>query len=125
MVDTRRTFCSFAVNDIDAARTFYGETLGMKVSPVAEDGPIWVHGPNDHDTLVYPKPDHAPANFTVLNLSVDDIRQAVDELTSLGVRLERYPGLETDERGIYHGRGHSVAWFTDPAGNTLSVVQEG
>jgi catechol 2,3-dioxygenase-like lactoylglutathione lyase family enzyme len=125
MIDTRRIFASFAVNDIDAARGFYGDTLGMKVSAVEEQGPIWLRGPDGHDTLVYPKPDHVPASFTVFNFSVDSIAKAVDELTALGVRFERYQGLETDERGIYHGERRSVAWFTDPAGNVLSLVQEG
>jgi len=81
------------------------------------------HGPGGCDTLIYVKPDHAPANFTVLNLAVEDIQQAVDELTSLGVTLERYDGYDTDDRGVFHGEGHSLAWFTDPAGNNRSVVQ--
>lgn len=125
MIDTRRTFASFAVNDIDAAKSFYGDTLGMKVSAVAEQGPIWLHGPGGQDTLVYPKPDHVPASFTVFNFSVDSIEKAVDELTAIGVRFERYEDFDMDDRGIYHGEGRAVAWFTDPAGNNLSVVQEG
>lgn len=75
--------------------------------------------------MVYPKPGHVPATFTVFNLSVDDIDQAVDELTTAGVRFEHYQGIDTDDRGVFQGEGHSVAWFTDPAGNVVSVVQEG
>ena len=125
MITARRTFGSFAVDDIDAAQRFYADTLGMKVSAITEAGPLWLHGPDDHDTLVYPKADHVPASFTVFNIFVDDLGKAVDELAALGVSFERYDGLETDERGIYHGEGHSVAWFTDPAGNVVSVGQEG
>ena len=98
MIHTKRTFASFAVDDIDAARRFYGDTLNMRVSAEGEYGPIWVHGTGGNDTLLYLKPDHVAATFTVLNFSVDSIEQAVDELASRGVRLERYEGLETDDR---------------------------
>jgi catechol 2,3-dioxygenase-like lactoylglutathione lyase family enzyme len=125
MIHTTRTFASFAVDDIDAARSFYGDTLGMRLSDEGEHGPLWLHGPDGHDTLVYPKPDHVPATFTVLNFAVDSIEKTVDELAAQGVRFERYEGLEADGRGIYHGNGRSTAWFTDPAGNVLSVVQIG
>lgn len=124
MVRTKRIFGSFSVDDIDAARRFYQETLGIKLEMVTEDGPLFLHGPNGTVTLVYPKPDHAPASFTVLNLSVDDIERSVDELTSRGVEFQRYPGLAADARGIHQSRGHSIAWFTDPAGNELSILQE-
>jgi predicted enzyme related to lactoylglutathione lyase len=124
MVETRRVFGSFSVDDIEAARDFYGHVIGMELSDVAAAGPIWLHAAGGHDTLIYLKADHVPATFTVLNFSVPDIAQAVNELTARGVRLERFPGLETDERGVYHGAERSVAWFTDPAGNTLSLVQE-
>lgn len=124
MVRTTKTFGSFAVDDIDAATTFYRDTLGLKVSVEAEGGPIWLHGSGGHDTLVYPKPDHVPATFTVLNLFVDDIDVTVEELTAQGVTLERYKGIVTDDRGIFHGEGHSVAWFTDPAGNVVAVGQQ-
>ena len=125
MIDTVRTFASFSVDDIDAARRFYGDTLGMRVSDEGEHGPLWLHDPDGHDTLVYPKPDHVPATYTVLNFAVENIEKTVDELAAGGVRLERYEGRETDNRGIYRGEGHSTAWFTDPAGNVLSVVQIG
>lgn len=96
----------------------------MGVSAVGEHGPLFVHGPDGHDTLVYAKPDHVPATFTVLNLSVSSIDDAVDGLAAKGVVFERYDEFETDDRGIYRGEGHSIAWFTDPAGNSLSVVEE-
>jgi catechol 2,3-dioxygenase-like lactoylglutathione lyase family enzyme len=116
-------FASFAVDDIDTAKIFYRETLGMSVSEEGGRGPLWLHGQRDHDVLVYRKPDHVPATFTVLNVAVDDIDKAVDDLAAKGVRFERYDALETDDRGIYRAEGHSTAWFTDPAGNVLSVVQ--
>lgn len=125
MFATTRVFSSFSVDDIDAARNFYGNIMGLELSPVAEAGPIWLHASGGQDTLIYLKADHAPAAYTVLNFSVPDIAHAVDQLTARGLRLERYPELETDDRGVYHGAEHSVAWFTDPAGNTLSLVQEG
>jgi catechol 2,3-dioxygenase-like lactoylglutathione lyase family enzyme len=119
-----RTFGSFSVDDIEIASSFYADTLGMRVRPAGQQGSIWVQGPDGHDTLIYPSHDHVPARFTVLNFGVDPIEDAVDELTSLGVQFERYEGLEADDRGIFHAPGHSVAWFTDPAGNVLSVVHE-
>ena len=124
MVRATKTFGSFAVDDIDAAARFYRDTLGLKVSLEAEGGPIWVHGSEGHDTLVYPKPDHAPASFTVLNLFVHDLNATVDELTARGVTPERYEDIDTDDRGVFHGEGHSVAWFTDPAGNVVAVGQQ-
>ena len=121
MFGTTTAFSSVAVDDLTAARQFYGQTLGLKVSEAP--GPLWLHIDGSQDVLVYPKPDHTPASFTVLNFSVDDIDRAVDDLTARGVRMERYEGLETDDRGIHRGDGRSVAWFTDSAGNVLSVVQ--
>ena len=122
MFGTAKAFGSFAVDDLAAARKFYGETLGLRVSE--EDGPLMLHLAADHRILVYSKPDHTPASFTILNFPVDDIDQAVDELTALGVPNQRYEGFQTDDRGIYRGQGHSIAWFTDPAGNVLSLIQE-
>lgn len=124
MVRATKTFGSFAVDDIDAAKRFYRGTLGLKVSVEAEGGPIWLHGSEGHDTLVYPKPDHVPATFTVLNLFVDDLNATVDELTAKGVHPERYDGIDTDDRGILYAQGRSVAWFTDPAGNVVAVGQQ-
>jgi catechol 2,3-dioxygenase-like lactoylglutathione lyase family enzyme len=117
-----KAFGSFAVDDLAATRKFYGETLGLRVSE--EDGALMLCLVGDHRILVYPKPDHSPASFTILNFPVDDIDQAVDKLTARGVPIRRYQGFDTDDKGIYRGRGRSIAWFTDPAGNVLSVFQE-
>jgi catechol 2,3-dioxygenase-like lactoylglutathione lyase family enzyme len=123
MFATTKAFSGFAVDDIDTAQKFYGETLGLKVSE--EHGMLALHIAGGWDIMVYPKPDHTPASFTILNFPVDDIDQAVDELTERGVRFERYDGLEQDEKGISRGEpGPKIAWFTDPAGNILSVLQE-
>lgn len=124
MVHATRTFGSFAVDDIGAATRFYRDMLGLTVSAEAEAGPIWVHGSEGHDTLVYPKPDHVPATFTVLNLFVDDLDAAVDDLAARGVQAERYESIDTDDRGIFHAPDHSVAWFTDPAGNVVAIGQQ-
>ncbi|NBM16953.1 VOC family protein [Streptomyces sp. GC420] len=121
MFATTKAFSGFSVDDIDAARKFYGETLGIRVSE--ENGLLTLHIAGDRDVLVYPKPDHTPATYTVLNFPVDDIEAAVDELASRGVGLERYEHLEADEKGIFRGGGPLIAWFTDPAGNVLSVLQ--
>jgi catechol 2,3-dioxygenase-like lactoylglutathione lyase family enzyme len=123
MFGTTKAFSGFSVNDVPAARKFYGETLGLKVSE--EHGLLTLHIAGDRDILVYPKPDHTPASFTILNFPVDDIDRAVDELTKRGVRLERYAGMEQDEKGIQRGgNGPPIGWFTDPAGNVLSVLQQ-
>lgn len=122
MFAAAKPFGSFAVDDLAAARKFYGETLGLRVSE--EGGPLVLHLADDRRILVYPKSDHTPASFTILNFPVDDIDQALDELTARGVPIQRYEVFQTDARGIYRGQGHSIAWFTDPAGNVLSVIQE-
>lgn len=123
MFGNTRAISSFAVNDVPAARRFYGETLGLDVAE--ENGLLWLRIAGGSSVLVYPKDDHAPAAFTVLNFPVDDIGQAVDELARRGVSFERYPGFDADERGIVRGGGGpTVAWFTDPAGNILSVMQD-
>ncbi len=118
-----KAFSSFAVDDVGKAREFYADTLGLRVSDVEEHGLLALHLAGDWDALIYPKPDHTPATFTVLNFSVDDIDEAVDGLTERGVRFERYEGFEQDQKGISR-EGPSIAWFTDPAGNVLSVLQE-
>ncbi|MFD0259841.1 VOC family protein [Kitasatospora indigofera] len=122
MFGRSKAFSGFAVDDIDKARSFYGETLGVDVTEA--DGLLRLHLGSGTDVLVYPKPEHTPATFTVLNFPVDDIEAAVDELGRRGVRFERYPGLEADERGTYREAGPDIAWFTDPAGNILSVIKE-
>ncbi|MER5178877.1 VOC family protein [Streptomyces sp. NPDC002896] len=121
MFGTTKAFSGFSVDDIDAARKFYGETLGIRVSEA--NGLLTLHIAGDRDTLVYPKPDHTPATYTILNFPVDDIEAAVDELSRRGVQFQRYDQLETDEKGIFRG-GPLIAWFTDPAGNVLSVLEE-
>jgi catechol 2,3-dioxygenase-like lactoylglutathione lyase family enzyme len=118
-----KAFSSFSVNDLQRAKEFYGQTLGLDVSETAEGLELRNKGTT---VFLYPKPNHTPASFTVLNFPVDDIETAVEELESMGIRLEHYdlPDMKTDERGIFRGQpGPQIAWFKDPAGNILSVVQ--
>ena len=122
MFGQTKAFSGFAVDDIAAARQFYAETLGLDVSE--DRGMLTLHIAGGRDVLVYPKPDHEPASYTILNFPVDDIDAAVDELVRRGVRLERYDGFDQDEKGISRGMGPHIAWFTDPAGNVLSVLQD-
>ena len=122
MLKDAKAFSGFSVNDIPGAKRFYGETLGLEVSE--ENGMLTLHLGGGGTVLVYPKNDHTPASFTILNFPVENIEQAVAELTQAGVRFERYEGLETDDKGIFRGGGPSIAWFTDPAGNILSVLEE-
>lgn len=122
MFTDTKAFSGFAVDDMAKAKQFYEETLGLRTSEEGE-GLMVLHIAGDRDTLVYPKPDHTPATFTILNFPVDDIEPAVDELTARGVSFERYPGTDTDEKGIFRGGGPLIAWFKDPAGNVLSVIQ--
>ena len=122
MFENTKAFSGFAVDDIAAARTFYGQTLGLKTSE--EHGMLTLHLAGGRDTLVYPKADHTPAAYTILNFPVDDIDAAVEELTRAGVRFERYEATDQDEKGIARGGGPYIAWFKDPAGNILSVLQE-
>ena len=121
MFTNTKAFSGFSVDDIPAAEKFYSETLGLNVSE--QYGMLTLHIAGERDILVYPKPDHTAATFTILNFPVDDIEKAVDELTSRGVRFERYDDF-TDEKGIQRGEGPLIAWFKDPAGNILSVLQE-
>jgi catechol 2,3-dioxygenase-like lactoylglutathione lyase family enzyme len=116
-------FSSFAVDDLDKAREFYTDTLGVNVS----DGPMGVLSldlAGDRSTLIYPKPDFTPSTYTVLNFQVDDVEAAVDELGTRGVEFERYEGFDQDEKGIARAGGPAIAWFKDPAGNILAVLQE-
>jgi catechol 2,3-dioxygenase-like lactoylglutathione lyase family enzyme len=122
MFANTRAFSGFAVDDLHKAREFYGETLGPRTSE--EHGLLTLHLAGDRDTLVYPKRNHTPATYTILNFPVDDIDKAVDELASRGVRFERYEGIQQDEKGIHRGDGPDIAWFKDPAGNVLSVLRE-
>ena len=122
MFGTTKAFSGFAVDDIEAARKFYGETLGLDTSE--QYGLLTLHLAGGRDTLVYPKADHVPATYTILNFQVDDIDAAVDELTGRGVSLERYDGMGQDAKGINRAGGPYIAWFKDPAGNILAVLQE-
>ena len=119
-------FSGFAVPDIDAARSFYRDALGLTVTDEMM-GQLSLELPGGGWVLIYPKADHEPATYTVLNLEVDDIDRAVDELEAAGVELLRYEGFGQDARGIARGiatdRGPDIAWFTDPAGNIVSVLQ--
>lgn len=123
MFANTKAFSGFSVDDIPRAKEFYGETLGLEVSD--ENGLLNLHIAGDRDTLVYPKPDHQPASFTILNFPVSDIEAAVDQLAERGIEFERYEGteIETDEKGIFRGEGPLIAWFKDPAGNVLAVIE--
>jgi len=123
MLKESRAFSGFSVGDIPKAKEFYGQRLGLKVSEA--DGHLNLHLAGGAKVLIYPKPNHVPATFTILNFPVKDVEKAVDSLTKSGVRFERYEGdLKTDDKGIFRGRGPVIAWFKDPAGNILSVLEE-
>jgi catechol 2,3-dioxygenase-like lactoylglutathione lyase family enzyme len=121
MFENTKAFSGFAVDDLEAAKKFYGETLGLKESE--QNGLLTLHLAGDRDTLAYPKPGHVPAEYTILNFPVDDIDAAVDELTSRGVTFERYEGFDQDDKGVMRGNGPDIAWFKDPAGDILSVLK--
>ena len=115
----------FAVDDVEAAKRFYGETLGLGTTDLSEEfGVMSIQLAGGRDTLVYRKDDFTPATYTILNFEVDDVDAAVDELTAKGVALERYDGFDQDEKGIARGPGPIIAWFKDPAGNILSLLQQ-
>jgi len=122
MFKNTKSFSGFSVDDIAKAKAFYGQTLGLEVTE--ENGALRLHIAGGNPIFVYSKPNHMPATFTILNFPVDNIDQAVDELTKRGVRFEHYPEIGTDAKGIARGNGPNIAWFTDPAGNILSVLQE-
>ena len=124
MLTDSPAFTGFSVDDLDKARSFYEQTLGLRVADVPEMGGLLrLHLGGGTDVLVYAKPDHVPATFTVLNFPVPDVEKAVDELAARGVRFERYDGFEQDDKGIARGQGPDIAWFTDPAGNVFSVIR--
>lgn len=121
MLADTKAYSGFAVPDLDAARAFYAETLGLRVTVLEEGVLMQLELAGDRPTLIYAKPDHVPAVYTILNFVVDDIEAAVDGLAARGVTFERYEGFGQDERGIARGQGPDIAWFTDPSGNILSV----
>jgi catechol 2,3-dioxygenase-like lactoylglutathione lyase family enzyme len=117
-----KAYSGLAVDDMQKAREFYGETLGLRTSE--EYGLMWLHLAGGRDTLVYEQPNPTPASYTILNFEVDDIDEAVDALAARGVRFERYEGVEHDDQGVFREEGPYIAWFKDPSGNVLSVLQE-
>jgi catechol 2,3-dioxygenase-like lactoylglutathione lyase family enzyme len=123
MLGNTKAFSGFSVDDLDAAKRFYGDTLGVQVAE--NDAGLTLHVGGDQPVFIYPKDDHEPATFTILNFQVDDVEGTVAGLAERGVRFERYEGteLETDEQGIFRGGGPLIAWFKDPAGNVLSVIK--
>jgi len=123
MLEESKAFSGFSSNDIPEAKDFYGQTLGLEVSE--DHGLLTLHLAGGHKVLVYPKPNHVPATFTVLNFPVKNVNQTVEELKKRGVRFEIYnlPDLKTDEKGIMRGKGPTIAWFKDPADNILSVLE--
>jgi predicted enzyme related to lactoylglutathione lyase len=123
MLEKSKTFSSFSAPDIAKEKEFYSRTLGLKTSE--DHGLLRLHLAGGNNVLIYPKPDHVPATFTVLNFPVEDVDRAVDELTKRGVQFEHYNQgeLKTDEKGIMRGNGPTIAWFKDPAGNILSVLK--
>lgn len=123
MFEHTKAFSGFAVDDLQKAREFYEGTLGLRVSE-EEMGVLTLHLAGDRPTLVYPKSDHTPATYTILNFPVEKIDEAVEWLGARGVRFERYDGFDQDEKGISRAEGGPpIAWFTDPAGNILAVLE--
>jgi predicted enzyme related to lactoylglutathione lyase len=121
-----KAFSGFAVDDLQKAKKFYEGTLGLKTSsPDDENMLLTLHLAGGRDTMIYLKPDFTPATYTILNFQVDDVEKAVDELTSRGVQFEKYEGMGQDDKGIAREGGPMIAWFKDPAGNILSVLQDG
>jgi catechol 2,3-dioxygenase-like lactoylglutathione lyase family enzyme len=125
MLEHRRAFSGFSVGNIAAAHDFYAGQLGLEVQEL-DNGLLRLHLADDYEVIVYPKHDHTPAVFTILNFSVEDIERAVDELSAAGVETIRYQGFPQDERGISRNPGGPpIAWFNDPAGNVLAVLEDG
>jgi catechol 2,3-dioxygenase-like lactoylglutathione lyase family enzyme len=122
MLANTTAYSGLAVSDLQAARKFYGDTLGLRTSE--QHGLLWLHLAGGRDTLIYHQPDATPASYTILNFEVDDIDEAVEALAARGVRFERYDGFEQDDKGIFREEGPYIAWFKDPSGNVLSVLQE-
>ena len=124
MLKDSKAFSGFSVSDTQKAKQFYGATLGLEVRDGDMPGLLTLRLGSGAEVLIYPKPNHTPASFTILNFPVEDIERAVDELIQRGVRFEQYEGeIKTDKQGIFRGGGPLIAWFKDPAGNILSVLQ--
>ncbi len=124
MFGDTKAFSGFAVDDLDAAETFYGETLGLRTSRMEEMPLLTLHIAGDRDTIVYEKDDFVPATYTILNFPVSDVDAAVDGLAERGVTMESYEGFDQDDKGVARGMGPDIAWFKDPAGNVLAVLGE-
>jgi catechol 2,3-dioxygenase-like lactoylglutathione lyase family enzyme len=124
MLNTAQAFSSFSVNDLNQAKRFYGQLLGLDVSDKTEG--LELHLAGKSTVFMYPKPNHVPATYTVLNFPVDNIERAVSDLGRRGIRFEHYDEgeIKTDEKGIAHTSGPKIAWFKDPAGNILSVLEQ-
>jgi catechol 2,3-dioxygenase-like lactoylglutathione lyase family enzyme len=122
MLADAKAYSGIAVKDMQQAREFYADTLGLRTSE--EYGLLWLHLASGRDTLVYEQPDATPASFTILNFEVNDIDAVVDALAARDVRFERYDSMDQDERGVFRAEGPYIAWFKDPSGNLLSVLQE-
>jgi catechol 2,3-dioxygenase-like lactoylglutathione lyase family enzyme len=126
MLADSEAFSGFAVPDLAEARRFYADTLGLRVSELDDQsGLLTLHLGGSRDVVVYLKPDHVPATYTILNFPVDDVEGTVDGLIQRGLRFEQYDGIEQDDKGINRSEGPLIAWFRDPAGNILSVIQRG
>jgi catechol 2,3-dioxygenase-like lactoylglutathione lyase family enzyme len=125
MLANSQAYSGFAAPDLAEVRRFYGDTLGLNVSGQEEDGVLTLELSGGRNVLIYVKPDHAPATYTILNFPVEDVEGTVDALAERGVRFEQYEGMEQDEKGINRGQGPLIAWFRDPAGNILSVHELG
>jgi catechol 2,3-dioxygenase-like lactoylglutathione lyase family enzyme len=122
MLAESEAFSGFSVDDIPAAEEFYSKTLGLRTSQ--ENGLLTLHLAGERATLVYPKPNHTPADYTILNFPVEDIDAAVEGLSARGVQFERYEGMDQDDKGVMRGGGPLIAWFKDPAGNIRAVLQQ-
>ena len=123
MFEMSKAYSGFSVTDVEQAEAFYRDVLGLNTS--IDHGMLTLHLAGDRPTLIYPKDDHEPASFTILNFPVPNVEEAVDALAARGVAFVRYPGFPQDEKGIMRGHGPDIAWFTDPSGNVLSVISEG
>ena len=124
MLKDSKAFSGFAVKELDAAKVFYGDTLGLSVKDQPM-GTLGIELGSGATVMVYHKPDFVPATYTILNFPVPDVDAAVDRLTAAGVEMQRYPGLDQDAKGISRGEGPTIAWFTDPSGNIIAVLDQG